>query len=182
MRANQIVNFFSILETVCCNDIQPLSQPDWQTLVQGARAQSLTSLFYVGACHYDEFASWDAVECQKLQLETIAGVAAQAQRTQRFLALYQELIAADLRPIVLKGILCRNLYGELADYRPSCDEDLYISSEHMAKADEVLRQNGWRMTSHPESLDYPETLQVISYEDATGILPLEIHKRAGYHR
>lgn len=175
MKANQIVNFFSILKTVCCNDIQPLSQPDWQTLVQGARAQSLTSLFYVGACHYDEFASWDAVECQKLQLETIAGVAAQAQRTQRFLALYQELIAADLRPIVLKGILCRNLYGELADYRPSCDEDLYISSEHMAKADEVLRQNGWRMTSHPESLDYPETLQVISYEDATGILPLEIH-------
>ena len=45
----------------------------------------------------------------------------------------------------------------------------------MAKADEVLRQNGWRMTSHPESLDHPEKLQVIGYEDSAGILPLEIH-------
>ena len=168
-------NLISILSAACGNDKQPLHQPDWPALVKFARTQSLTALFYVGACQYDEFASWDAAEYQKLQLETIVDVAAQAQRTQRFLALYQELIAAGLRPIVLKGILCRNLYGELADYRPSCDEDLYIPPTQMAKADEVLKQNGWRMTSHPESLDHPEKLQVIGYEDSAGILPLEIH-------
>ena len=175
MASLQVNNFEIILLAACGNGRQPLHQPDWPALVQYARTQSLTALFYVGASQYDEFTSWDAMERQKLQFETIAGVAAQAQRTQRFLALYQELIAADLRPIVLKGILCRSLYGELADYRPSCDEDLYIPHEQMAKIDEVLRQNGWRMTSHSESLDHPEKLQVISYEDVTGILPLEIH-------
>ena len=171
----QMDNFISVLRVACGNGRQPLHQPDWQTLVRYARTQSVTSLFYVGACQYDEFASWDDAERQKLQLETIAGVAAQAQRTQRFLALYQELISADLRPIVLKGILCRNLYGELADYRPSCDEDFYVPPEQIAKADEVLKQNVWRMTSHPESLAHPEKLQVIGYEDTAGILPLEIH-------
>ena len=159
----------------CGNGKRSLSQPDWSKLAQYARTQSLTALFCVGACQYDEFTSWDATERQKLQLETIAGVAAQAQRTQRFLALYQELTSADLHPIVLKGILCRYLYGELADYRPSCDEDLYVPPEQMARTDEVLRQNGWRMTSHPESLAHPEKLQVIGYEDTAGILPLEIH-------
>lgn len=172
---SQADNFISFLRVVCSNGERPLSQLNWKTLAQYARTQSLTALFYIGASQYDEFASWDADERQKLQLETIAGVAAQAQRTQRFLALYQELTSAGLCPIVLKGILCRNLYGELADYRPSCDEDLYIPPAQMTKADEVLRQNGWRMTSHPESLDHPEKLQVIGYEDSAGILPLEIH-------
>ena len=171
----QVGNLVSVLQSACGNGKQPLRQPDWKTLAYYARAQSLVALFYVGASQYDELASWNAAERQKLQFETIANVAAQAQRTQRFLALYQELIAAGLRPIVLKGILCRNLYGELADYRPSCDEDLYVPPEQMVKADEVLQQNGWRMTSHPESLDYPEKLQVVSYEDVAGILPLEIH-------
>lgn len=171
----QVDNLISVMRTACSNGKQPLSQPDWKTLAQYARAQSLTALFYVGACRYDEFASWDDAERQKLQIETIAGVAAQTQRTQRFLSLYQELTSAGLCPIVLKGILCRILYGELAEYRPSCDEDLYIPPEQMTKADEVLKQNGWRMISHPESLDHPEKLQVIGYEDSAGILPLEIH-------
>lgn len=171
----QADNFISVLRAACGNDKQPLRQTDWQTLVHYAHTQSLTALLYVGASQYEEFAFWEAAERQKLQFETIANVAAQTQRTHHFLVLYQELIAVGLRPIVLKGILCRKLYGELADYRPSCDEDLCIPPAQMVKADEALRQNGWCMTSHPESLDHPEKLQVIGYEDSSGILPLEVH-------
>ena len=143
--------------------------------MQDTRAQSLTALFHEGARQYDEFASWDASERQQLQAETMACVVGQMQRDQRFLELYQKLLSAGMRPIVLKGILCRKLYGPLADYRPSCDEDLYVPPEQIAMANEVLQQNGWQMTSHPESLAVPETLQMIGYEDEQSVLPLEVH-------
>ena len=175
MLSLQSNNFISVLRTTCGNGKQPLQQLDWSAMAQIARAQSLTALFHEGARQYDEFASWDASERQRLQAETMACVVGQMQRTQRFLELYQKLLAAGLRPVVLKGILCRRLYGPLADYRPSCDEDLYVPPEQIAAAHEVLQQNGWQMTSHPESLTVPETLQVIGYEDEQGILPLEVH-------
>ena len=171
----QIKNCMHVLHAACGNGRQPLHQPDWLAMARIARAQSLVALFHEGAYHYDEFASWDAAERQRLQAETMACVVGQMQRNQRFLELYQKLLSVALHPIVLKGILCRKLYGSLADYRPSCDEDLYVSPEQIAAAHEVLQQNGWRMTSHPESLAHPEKLQVIGYEDTAGILPLEIH-------
>ena len=51
-------------------------------------------------------------------------IAGQVNRTSAFLNLYQELIEGDCKPLVRKGIVCRQLYGEYADHRPSGDEDI----------------------------------------------------------
>ena len=175
MFSSQVGNFIAVISAACGNGKQPLCQPDWDVLSQYARSQSLAALFNEGARQYEEFSSWGSYERQRLQAETVACVVGQMRRTQRFLDLYQKLLAAGLRPVVLKGILCRKLYGQMADYRPSCDEDLYLASEQIARAHEVLQQCGWRMTSHPDSLMFPEKLQVIGYEDDSGILPIEVH-------
>ena len=148
----QADNFIAILRTACGNGQTPLHSPDWETLARMAQIHSLNALFYTGAVQYREFEACPAALRAKWQADTIAVVARQAQRTELFLQLYAALTAAGLRPLVLKGIVCRQLYGGLADYRPSCDEDLYIPPGQVARCREVLARNGWQLTSHEASL------------------------------
>lgn len=175
MSLTQVDNFIKIIQVALGDDPQPLDQPDWDTLIDYAKAQSLAAIFYQGAVRQPSFTQYPAEKRAELQQETIVTVASQAMRTQRFLDLYQQLTAASLHPIVLKGILCRQLYGPLADYRPSCDEDLYLPPKEIASCHTLLEQAGWKLESHPASLDVPEKLQVISYQDTQNILHLEIH-------
>ena len=175
MSLTQMDNFIKVLQTALGGELQPLDRPDWGTLARYAKAQSLTAVFYRGAAREPAFSQCPAEQRAEWQRETILTVASQAMRTQRFLDIYRQLTAAGLRPIVLKGILCRRLYGSLADYRPSCDEDLYLPPPEIAACHRVLEQAGWKLESHPDSLKVPEKLQVISYEDTQNILHLEIH-------
>ena len=171
----QMDNFIAILRTALGNGRLPLQEPDWTQLVDWARSQSLTAIFYVGAAQYPEFAACSLDERQALQRETIATVARQSRRTQRFLDLYHQLCADGLRPLVLKGIVCRSLYGELADYRPSCDEDLYIPPSQIERVSALLKEYGFTLASHEASLARANKMQEISYDDSTGILHLELH-------
>lgn len=175
MAMQQADNFIAILRTACGNGQRPLQAPDWRQLADWARSQSLTALFYTGASQYAEFQACDAAERARLQRETITTVAAQAQRTRRFWEAYQSMLAAGFRPLVLKGIVCRSLYGDLADYRPSCDEDFYLPPEQAEKCRTTLEQSGWQLTSHAASLTRADQLQEIAFDDTTGVLHLELH-------
>lgn len=53
-------------------------------------------------------------------------VAGQARRAEAFLSLYQQFIKANMHPLVMKGIICRQPYGDFCDHRPSGDEDILI--------------------------------------------------------
>ena len=140
----QADNYISIIRTAIFKKPFPLSNPDWGQLAVWAKDQSMTALFYTGASRYESFSQWPS---SQMQMDTIAAVAAQSSRTQIFLTLYQKLLAAGLRPLVLKGLVLRQLYGELEDYRPSCDEDLFVPPEQADLCRQVLEQNGWRITS-----------------------------------
>ena len=119
MDRTQANNFIAILRTALGNGQVPLEHPDWDKLAEWADLQSLTALFYTGACQFQEFAQWDGTKRQKLQRETIAGVVAQSTRTELFLDVYRSLLEKGQKPLVLKGVVVRQLYGELSDYRPS---------------------------------------------------------------
>ncbi len=54
----------------------------------------------------------------------------QAYRTAEFMLLYQRLCEKGLQPIVMKGIICRNLYPK-PELRASTDEDLLIRREEL---------------------------------------------------
>lgn len=175
MPISQTDNFISILRTACGNGQSKIDSPDWDELIRMAKIQMVTALFYVGASRYQEFTECPIQQRTELQMETIAVVGQQSQRTQLFLQLYQALLNAGLRPIVLKGILCRNLYGDLADYRPSSDEDLYVPPDQVEKCRQVLAQNGWQLTSHETSMEVKEQLQEIAFDDTNHQLHLELH-------
>ncbi len=70
-------------------------------------------------------------------------VAGQARRTEAFLSLYKEFVKADIHPIVMKGLICRQLYEEYCDHRPSGDEDILIQKSEFELVQQILVKNGY---------------------------------------
>ena len=175
MDRTQANNFIGILRTALGNGQVPLEHPDWDKLAEWADLQSLTALFYTGASQYQEFAQWDGTKRQKLQRETIAGVVAQSTRTELFLDVYRSLLEKGQKPLVLKGVVVRQLYGELSDYRPSCDEDLYVRPEEAIPCRRDLENLGFRITVPEEERKLSDPFQEVSLDHSSGMLHVELH-------
>ena len=92
----------------------------------------------------------------------------QTQKTLAFLPLLQKLRQEGVEPLVVKGIICRELYPN-PDYRMSSDEDLLIPPEQFSLCHRVLTDLGLT-TPDPEGSSY-ET----PYTHPGSGLYLEIH-------
>ena len=64
----------------------------------------------------------------QMKKKTIYTVMSQVQRTEEFLRVYRHLCEEGVRPLIVKGLICRNLYGK-PDFRISGDEDMLIREE-----------------------------------------------------
>ncbi len=73
--------------------------------------------------------------------ETIHAVMLQARKTGDFLTLYAFLRQKGLTPMVVKGIVCRDLYPR-PDHRVSADEDLLIPAEQFAACQAAMEEFG----------------------------------------
>lgn len=175
MDRTQANNFIGILRIALGNGQVPLEHPDWDKLAEWADLQSLPALFYTGACQFQEFAQWDGTKRQKLQRETIAGVVAQSTRTELFLDVYRSLLEKGQKPLVLKGVVVRQLYGELSDYRPSCDEDLYVRPEEAILCRRELENLGFRITVPEDERKLSDPFQEISLDHSSGRFHVELH-------
>ena len=93
----------------------------------------------------------------------------QTMRTEEFLNLYQVLTDAGLTPLVVKGIVCRQLYAK-PDHRPSADEDVLIPPEQLSRCRQVLEAYGMATTeSDPDAYEFP-------YRKAGSPLYIELHR------
>jgi hypothetical protein len=70
-------------------------------------------------------------------------VAKQVEKTEMFLNLYCAFLKENLHPIVMKGIICRQLYGKYEDYRPSGDEDILVKVDDFHKVRKVMEEEGF---------------------------------------
>ncbi len=78
-----------------------------------------------------------------------------------------------ISPIVLKGIICRTLYGDRADFRASGDEDVLITKEGYAKAIHTLNRCGYQTTDEPDSS--LELIQEVTFKNPDSPLTIELH-------
>lgn len=78
----------------------------------------------------------------QMKKKTIYTVMSQVQRTEEFLRVYRHLCEEGVRPLIVKGLICRNLYGK-PDFRISGDEDMLIRKEEFEICDRVLREHGF---------------------------------------
>ena len=101
----------------------------------------------------------------------------QARKTGEFLLLYGKLREAGVRPLVVKGIICRSLYPQ-PDQRTSSDEDVLIRPEEFERCHDVLRGFGMEAGEMPEHF---EAAYEIPYRKKGSPLYIELHKSLFSH-
>ena len=97
-------------------------------------------------------------------------VIGQASRTSLFLQFYDAILQAGIHPIVVKGIVLRNLY-KWPDYRASMDEDLLVLHDEYYELDKILKQLGFECAVYEEPLKEHE----ITYFHNKYGMHLEVH-------
>ncbi len=146
---------------------------NWTYLVQLAKEHNLLPIFMEGAAKYPSYIARPEYIAE--MSETLAAVAAQVKRTEAFLKLYEAFVQADIHPIVMKGLICRELYGNLCDHRPSGDEDILIRPEEYWKAKEVLTANGYISTIESENVARLDQVQEVTFIHMENKLHIELH-------
>ena len=98
----------------------------------------------------------------------IREISLQTRKTVEFLRLYEEMEKEGIRPLVVKGIIRRQMYDK-PDHIGSSDEDLLIPREDFIKCDRFLLQQGFKR----------QELDVQSYDELgqpmkVSALPMEV--------
>lgn len=101
---------------------------------------------------------------QEVMLQTI--------KTSEFLALNQYLKQAGIRPLIVKGIVCRSLYPR-PDYRQSGDEDILVPEEQFELCHRAMLSHGMQPVETPQDIS---AVSEISYHKPGSPLYIELHK------
>lgn len=96
----------------------------------------------------------------------------QTIRTGEFLDLYRKMLAEGVRPLVVKGIICRELYPK-PDSRSSSDEDMLIPEECFLQCHALMSKYGMQCMDAESDLD---TSYEISYGKQGSPLYIELHR------
>lgn len=96
----------------------------------------------------------------------------QTEKTDGLLRLLPRLADAGVQALVVKGILCRELYPK-PDFRISGDEDLLLPPEQLAPCREIL--TAWGMV--PEDPCPDPAASCLAFRQKDGPLRIELHTR-----
>lgn len=152
-----------------------LEQEDWNKLLTLSAYHQVIPLIFEAAHQLDEFRLHPPAVAGMWKRETMMAVARQTRMTSEFVHLYKSMTASGLRPLVMKGLVCRNLYPN-PDYRMSGDEDLLIRKEDFWKMNDFLIKKGFQKTEEDEVLKVRmETLHEVGYRNPQTGVYLEIH-------
>lgn len=99
-----------------------------------AVSHRILPLVYEGLYAAGLLSAFDDADLEEYRRAVYRDVIGQTARTCAFLALYGELCRRGIRPLVMKGIVCRSFYPK-ADHRPSADEDLLIPPARFAECE-----------------------------------------------
>lgn len=78
----------------------------------------------------------------------------------------------------MKGIICRQLYGDLHDHRPSGDEDILIKKEDFDKLREVMESSGYQMERDVITDEELAAVQEVTFDNRGLGLHIEVHTNA----
>ncbi len=168
--------FLHILSSCINNTAVPqmnLCQQEWEEVVRIARAHNVFPLIFEKASENESFVSLP--EYQQYAFEVMSIVAGQARRTEAFLSLYKEFVKADIHPIVMKGLICRQLYEEYCDHRPSGDEDILIQKSEFELVQQILVKNGYYPDHENIKVEQLEDLQEVTFFNTVIGLSIEVH-------
>jgi hypothetical protein len=163
--------FLSILKAALQNhrraDLCDLTQEQWQQIFSLAEAHKVLPLVYHTVYEVPGLPNAEAIRMRMRQQMMI-----QVRKTDEFCRLNQRMKEAGCMPIVVKGLICRNLYPQ-PDLRISSDEDLLIDPSRFERCCQVFREFGMETESSEEQMqrDYE-----VPFRKKDGVLFVELHK------
>ena len=150
----------------------PLSTEEWQSLFALAESHKVLPLIFHAVYSSPAAVTMDQQLFDSTKRRTLTLTLNQVQKTAEFLSLYQKFQEENIAPLVVKGLICRELYPN-PDFRISSDEDLLTTDDQFAKAIEILKSNHMK----PLKEDVDETAEEIGFLSTKGLSYIELHRR-----
>lgn len=122
----------------------PLSAEEWQSIFELAESHKVLPLIFHTVYSCPAAASLDAGMLLFLKRRTLTLTLNQVQRTAEFLKLYEKLAEEGITPLIMKGLICRELYPK-PDLRISSDEDILVQGDDFEKAIKILESCGMKL-------------------------------------
>ena len=174
---NETMKLFLMILRSALKDQRPELDRDipteqWQALFRLADIHKLLPLVYEAVQALPSLDREQALLAdmkQKVRCQVIA----QTLRTGEFLTLNDRLQEAGVRPLVVKGVVCRNLYPK-PDHRLSSDEDLLVPAGEFERCHRVLTEFGMATTEPAQNL---ESAFELPYRKEGSPLYIELHKQ-----
>lgn len=168
-RVNEI--FLQILKAALqgkqLTDSDDLAKEEWQKIIALAEIHSVLPLIYQAVYTHPVLKALPELRNKVRRL-----VMLQTMKTVEFLQVNQVLREAGMTPVIVKGLICRNLYPQ-PDLRLSSDEDILIPTEQYEKCHECLLKQG--MYTATEDSQREKDYEV-PYHKKDGVLYIELHK------
>lgn len=167
----QTQNFLELFRAFIHGGAPRLTEPDWEELYRLSKRHNLVPAICDAALPLPEFAAAPLKTRSKFTDALIAQSGAQLLRTEAFFSVYERFLAAGIRPLVLKGLVCRALYPK-PELRISCDEDIWIPAELFRESDRVLQEAGFVPAVPCKHTDLLH-VQALTYTGS--LLTIELH-------
>ena len=147
---------------------QTVTAEQWGRLFELARAHQVLPMVLqaVHGCPAEETIPPQPLQSCRQQVRRMVMI--QTVKTARFLPLLEQLKQAGAEPLVVKGVICRNLYPH-PDQRMSSDEDLLVAPEKMELCHRIMTGQGLVTEDALTAFE-------VSYKEPGGALYLEVHQ------
>ena len=153
-------------------EFSDISPQEWGEIFQLAEKHKTLPLIYESSYQFLTGTAGQIPGIDRIKLRVRQKVLQQAVKTDEFLRLNRFLQENGIRPLVVKGIVCRNLYP-MPDHRESADEDLLVFPEQFERCHELLLE--WGMQTSASDAERKASYEV-PYRKQGSPLYIELHK------
>lgn len=150
------LEFLSLLKSSLKNEKYDGEKIDFEDLVyiyKMSEIHHVVPMIYNAAYNEDFFKECDANFQAMFKSSAFRYIFSQIQRTNYFLEVYKKLSEKNIKILVFKGIIFRNMYNN-PDDRISSDEDILIKKEDYEKVKEFFLSEGFEFIDKGEECAY----------------------------
>ena len=150
------LEFLSLLKSSLKNEKYDGEKIDFEDLVyiyKMSEIHHVVPMIYNAAYNEGFFKECDANFQAMFKSSAFRYIFSQIQRTNHFLEVYKKLSEKNIKILVFKGIIFRNMYNN-PDDRISSDEDILIKKEDYEKVKEFFLSEGFEFIDKGEECAY----------------------------
>ena len=169
------LEFLSLLKSSLKNEKYDGEKIDFEDLVyiyKMSEIHHVVPMIYNAAYNEDFFKECDANFKAMFKSSAFRYIFSQIQRTNHFLEVYKKLSEKNIKILVFKGIIFRNMYNN-PDDRISSDEDILIKKEDYEKVKEFFLSEGFEFIDKGEECAYFSKSTCLCIEVSTSLFSHE---------